>query len=77
MREIMQIMLTTTNDVKEVVNRATTCPYQIDLCRGRYVVDAKSLMGIFSLDLTQPLTVKVPLNVNESVALNLFDKWEV
>lgn len=77
MREIMRIMLMTTNDVKEIVNRATTCPYQIDLCRGRYVVDAKSLMGIFSLDLTQPLSVKIPINVNEGIVLDLFKNWEV
>ena len=33
--------------------------YEIDLTSGRYVVDAKSIMGIFSLDLSKPIKVEI------------------
>ncbi|MBS6833383.1 MAG: HPr family phosphocarrier protein, partial [Clostridiales bacterium] len=36
----------------------TKYDYEIDLTSGRYVVDAKSIMGIFSLDLTKPIKVE-------------------
>ena len=32
-------------------------PYEIDLVSGRYTIDAKSLLGIYSLDLSNPLTL--------------------
>jgi phosphotransferase system HPr-like phosphotransfer protein len=35
----------------------TRCDFEIDLCSGRYVVDAKSIMGIFSLDLMSAITL--------------------
>lgn len=35
------------------------CPYEIDLKSDKYVVDAKSILGIFSLDLSKPLTVEI------------------
>ena len=47
------------NDVKEFVNIVTKYDFDIDLTSGRYVVDAKSIMGIFSLDLTKPITAEV------------------
>ena len=34
-----------------------TKPYDIELLSGKYIVNAKSIMGVFSLDLTQPLTM--------------------
>lgn len=53
------IVLNSINDVKNFVNVVTKYDYEIDLISGRYVVDAKSIMGIFSLDLTQPIKVEV------------------
>lgn len=47
------------NDVKEFVNIVTKYDFDIDLTSGRYVVDAKSIMGIFSLDLTKTITAEV------------------
>ena len=49
------IRLNTINDVKQFVNTVCKCDYDVDLISGRYAVDAKSIMGIFSLDLTHPL----------------------
>ena len=50
-------MLTTVADVKELVSLVSDCAYQVGLVSGRYSVDAKSIMGIFSLDLSKPLTL--------------------
>ena len=49
------ISLSTINHVKEFVALVTGCDYDIDLVSGRYAVDAKSIMGIFSLDLSKPI----------------------
>lgn len=53
------VVLSSINDVKNFVNIVTKYDYEIDLTSGRYVVDAKSIMGIFSLDLTKPIKVEV------------------
>jgi hypothetical protein len=53
------IMLNSIADVKDFVNAMSKSVYDIDLVSGRYIVDAKSIMGIFSLDLTKPITVNV------------------
>ena len=45
--------------VKTFVNAAYRYPYDMDLRAGRHVVDAKSILGIFSLDLSQPITLEV------------------
>ncbi len=52
------VVLSSINDVKNFVNVVTKYDFEIDLASGRYVVDAKSIMGIFSLDLTQPIKVE-------------------
>ncbi len=48
-----------TDDVKRFVAIANRYPYDIDLCSGRYVVDAKSLLGIFSIDLSKPIKMTI------------------
>lgn len=51
------IELNAINDVKEFVNTVMLFDYDVDLVSGRYAVDAKSIMGIFSLDLSKPLVL--------------------
>ncbi len=51
----VKIRLGTINDVKDFVNAVTLCDYEVDLVSGRYAIDAKSIMGIFSLDLSRPV----------------------
>ncbi|MBR3965831.1 MAG: HPr family phosphocarrier protein [Clostridia bacterium] len=51
----VEIRLTTLEDVRNFVNIVTRYDIDIDLSSGRYVVDAKSIMGIFSLDLLSPI----------------------
>lgn len=54
-----KIQLKTINDVKDFVNIASKYDFEIDLSSGRYIVDAKSIMGIFSLDLSKPINVEI------------------
>jgi len=54
-----EVLLTSINDVKQFVNSACTQSFDIDLISGRYIIDAKSIMGIFSLDLAKPIRVEV------------------
>lgn len=53
-----QIKLTTNEDVKEFVNQASKCDFDIDVFYNRVVIDAKSILGVLSMDLTKVLTVR-------------------
>ena len=54
-----QVNLRSVNDVKAFVAAASMTDCDIDVLSGRYLVDAKSIMGLFSLNLTKPVTVQV------------------
>ena len=56
MKEI-KIKLTSVQDIREFVNVVILADYDVDLVQGRYLIDAKSIMGIFSLDLLSPITL--------------------
>ena len=49
----------TQNDVQTFVKAAGACKFDIEIFYGRYIVNAKSLIGVFSLDLRQVLTVRL------------------
>ena len=53
------IKLATISDVRDFVNAVAAFEDEIDLQSGRYVVDGKSIMGIFSLDLSKVLSMRV------------------
>lgn len=53
------IKLSTIDAVRNFVSAVTAYEGDIDLASGRYVVDGKSIMGIFSLDLSQPIQMTV------------------
>ena len=53
------IKLTQAEEVKEFVNTVNRYEYEMDLRAGRHVVDAKSILGIFSLDLSKPISLEV------------------
>lgn len=55
----VQICLDSIDKVKSFVNTITTFNAEFDLISGRYVIDAKSIMGIFSLDLSKPITLNI------------------
>lgn len=54
-----KIILSSIDDVKEFVAQVNMCAFEVDLLSGRYAVDAKSIMGIFSLDLTKTLKMVI------------------
>lgn len=53
-----KINLAAINDVKDFVNMVMKYDFDVDLVSGRYAIDAKSIMGIFSLDLSKPIELK-------------------
>ena len=55
----INIKLSLAENVKTFVNTVNRYPYDMDLRAGRHVVDAKSILGIFSLDLSKPITLEV------------------
>ena len=55
----VKIMLSTIRDVQNFVGISTGYEGDLDLSSGRYVVDAKSIIGIFSLDLLSPITLTI------------------
>ncbi|MBO5907251.1 MAG: HPr family phosphocarrier protein [Clostridia bacterium] len=54
MQELI-ISLTNVQDIRDFVNSVILVEYDVDLVQGRYTIDAKSIMGIFSLDLLSPI----------------------
>ena len=70
-----KIRLTEFDDVKEFVRAAEKCSYDVDISYNRVVIDAKSLIGVLSLDLTKVLTVKYH---DEDIHFsNVLDKYAV
>mgnify|MGYP003222555452 CR=1 FL=1 len=55
----VQISLNSIDKVKSFVNAITQFNFDFDLISGRYVIDAKSIMGIFSLDLSKPIGLAI------------------
>ena len=55
----VQISLNSIDKVKSFVNEITKYDFDFDLISGRYVIDAKSIMGIFSLDLSKPIQLNI------------------
>ena len=53
------IRINTIEDVKNFVTTVTKCNYEVDIVSGRYAIDAKSIMGIFSLDLSKPIDLNI------------------
>ena len=68
MQEIY-ISLRDIQSIREFVKEVVALEYDVDLVQGRYIVDAKSIMGIFALDIASPIKVYVVLKSN-----NLFNK---
>ena len=60
----VQISLNSIDKVKSFVNAITQFDFDFDLISGRYVIDAKSIMGIFSLDLSKPIGLAIHTEEN-------------
>ena len=55
----VKISLNSIDKVKSFVNDISKFDFDFDLVSGRYVIDAKSIMGIFSLDLSKPIELNI------------------
>ena len=53
------VRLNSIDNVKDFVKKANDYPYELDLSLGKYTVDAKSIMGIFSLDLSREIELTI------------------
>jgi len=62
----VRISLNSIDKVKSFVNDLTKFDVDFDLVSGRYVIDAKSIMGIFSLDLSKP----IDLNIHSEISMD-------
>jgi phosphotransferase system HPr-like phosphotransfer protein len=65
----VQISLNSIDKVKSFVNAISQYDFDFDLISGRYVIDAKSIMGIFSLDLSKPIDLAIHAENNEDEIL--------
>lgn len=55
----VQISLNSVEKVRDFVNLATKLDCDLDLVSGRYMIDGKSIMGIFSLNLLKPIEMSI------------------
>lgn len=63
----VKIRLSTIADVRDFVNIVAKSDIDVDLQSGRYIVDGKSIMGIFSLDLLSPITLTAQSDETEEL----------
>lgn len=73
----VKISLNSIDKVKAFVNEVTKFDAEFDLVSGRYVIDAKSIMGIFSLDLSKPIDLAIHVESDEADILEALDPYIV
>lgn len=71
----VQISLNSIDKVKSFVNEITKFDNDFDLVSGRYVIDAKSIMGIFSLNLSKPIELNIHAEGNADDILSALDPY--
>lgn len=71
----VSISLNSIDKVKSFVNDITRFDNDFDLVSGRYVIDAKSIMGIFSLDLSKPIDLNIHAEDNIEEILTALDAY--
>ena len=71
----VQISLNSIDKVKSFLNEITKYDNDFDLVSGRYVIDAKSIMGIFSLDLSKPIDLNIHADSNLDDILAALDSY--
>jgi len=59
MMKTLQVTINSIDKVKSFVNTISKFDFDVDMVSGRYIIDAKSIMGIFSLDLSNPIDLIV------------------
>ncbi|MCQ2549815.1 MAG: HPr family phosphocarrier protein [Lachnospiraceae bacterium] len=75
--QTIQISLNSIDKVKSFVNDITKFDCDFDLVSGRYVIDAKSIMGIFSLDLSKPIDLNIHVEENAEAVLEALKPYMI
>ena len=73
----VQISLNSIGKVKSFVNAITQFDFDFDLISGRYVIDAKSIMGIFSLDLSKPIELAIHSEKDVDAILQALEPYTI
>lgn len=73
----VKICLNSIDKVKAFVNDITKFDSDFDLVSGRYVIDAKSIMGIFSLDLSKPIDLNIHADNEIDTILSVLSPYMV
>ena len=73
----VKISLNSIDKVKAFVNDITKFDYDFDLVSCRYVIDAKSIMGIFSLDLSKPIDLNIHAEENVDAVLDVIKAYTI
>lgn len=73
----VKISLNSIDKVKTFVNEITKFDCDFDLVSGRYVIDAKSIMGIFSLDLSKPIDLNIHAEENVDAVLDVIKAYTI
>ena len=71
----MKVKFEKVTDVTEFVNEISKLECEADLSSGRHLVNAKSIMGIFTLDISKP--IELIIYSNNAEIKNRFNKWRV
>lgn len=70
----IMVKLNVIDDLKNFLNETRSTEAEIDLIKGRYIIDAKSIMGLLSVDLSKP--VELVIHSDDKSLLERFKKWE-
>ena len=69
----LEVILSEVETIQKFYSIVSKVDYDVDMVRGRYVIDAKSIMGIYSLDLSKPIEVVLHC-LNESQYTHFIDE---
>lgn len=73
----VHISLNSIDKIKSFVNDLAKFDADFDLVSGRYIIDAKSIMGIFSLDLSKPIDLNIHTENNIEEILNTLSPYTI
>ena len=71
----LKIKLDTTDHIKEFLNETVKIKSDVDLIKGSRIIDAKSTIGVMTLDLSEP--VEIAIHSENKDLLEPFKKWQV